>query len=123
MNDRALGLRPLTARSVVLSTLLGSHPPQMPVQSLVRVGGLFGIAEGTIRVALSRMTADGDLRQADGRYELTARLLGRQHQQDESRSPATRPWRGRWDVVVVDPASPSSVRSAIVGELKEPATG
>ena len=31
-------LRPLTARSVVLSTLLGSHPPRLPARYLVRVG-------------------------------------------------------------------------------------
>ncbi|MDQ3757078.1 MAG: PaaX domain-containing protein, C- domain protein, partial [Actinomycetota bacterium] len=45
--------RPLTARSVLLSTLLGAHPPELPVQVLVRSGELFGMAEGTVRVALS----------------------------------------------------------------------
>ena len=62
------GLRPLTARSAVLSTLLGAHPPRLPARSLVRVGELFGIAEGTIRVALSRMVAAGDLVQSNGDY-------------------------------------------------------
>ncbi|MBO2452974.1 PaaX domain-containing protein, C- domain protein [Actinomadura barringtoniae] len=89
-----LGLRPLTARSVVLSTLLGSHPPRLAARYLVRVGDLFEIAEGTIRVALSRMVAAGDLVQVDGTYELTERLLRRQARQDESRSPRTRPWDG-----------------------------
>jgi len=118
MNDRALGLRPLTARSVVLSTLLGSHPPRLPVQSLIRVGGLFGIAEGTVRVALSRMTADGDLLPVDGTYELTARLLARQHDQDETRSPATRTWRGRWDVVIIDrTVRPGAGKTALLGAL------
>ena len=68
------GLRPLTARSAVLSTLLGAHPPRLPARSLVRVGELFGIAEGTIRVALSRMVAAGDLTQVNGDYQLTRRL-------------------------------------------------
>jgi phenylacetic acid degradation operon negative regulatory protein len=96
-----LDLRPLTARSVVLSTLLGSHPPRLPVRHLVRVGELFGIAEGTIRVALSRMVAAGDLVQVDGAYQLTERLLRRQARQDESRSPHTRPWDGSWEIAVI----------------------
>ncbi|MEE1942858.1 PaaX family transcriptional regulator C-terminal domain-containing protein [Streptomyces sp. TRM 70361] len=94
--------RPLTARSVVLSTLLGHHPPALPARALVRVGEVFGIAEGTVRVALSRMVAAGDLVQrADGSYGLTARLLARQARQDDSRSPRTRDWRGVWEIAVV----------------------
>jgi phenylacetic acid degradation operon negative regulatory protein len=96
-----LGLRPLTARSVVLSTLLGSHPPRLAARYLVRVGELFDIAEGTIRVALSRMVAAGDLIQVDGAYELTERLLQRQARQDESRSPRTRRWDGSWEIAVI----------------------
>ncbi|MGK5448657.1 PaaX family transcriptional regulator C-terminal domain-containing protein [Streptomyces radiopugnans] len=99
---RALALRPLTARSIVLSTLLGHHPPALPARALVRVGELFGIAEGTVRVALSRMVAAGDLAQtADGSYGLTARLLERQARQDDSRAPRTRDWRGEWEIAVV----------------------
>ncbi|MCT2585381.1 PaaX family transcriptional regulator C-terminal domain-containing protein [Actinophytocola gossypii] len=114
------GLRPLTARSVVLSTLLGTHPPRLPARSLVQVGGLFGITEGTIRVALSRMVAAGDLRQVDGDYELTDRLAGRQARQDQSRSPATRPWSGDWEIVVVtadrrSPASRTAFRQTMAG--------
>ncbi|WP_328548634.1 PaaX family transcriptional regulator C-terminal domain-containing protein [Streptomyces platensis] len=97
----ALALRPLTARSIVLSTLLGHHPPRLPARALVRVGELFGIAEGTVRVALSRMVAAGDLRQTDGSYALTTRLLARQTRQDESRTPQTVPWSGGWEIAVV----------------------
>ncbi|WP_327223624.1 PaaX domain-containing protein, C- domain protein [Streptomyces platensis] len=97
----ALALRPLTARSIVLSTLLGHHPPRLPARALVRVGELFGIAEGTVRVALSRMVAAGDLRQTDGSYALTTRLLARQTRQDESRTPQTVPWNGGWEIAVV----------------------
>ncbi|MFI0355214.1 PaaX family transcriptional regulator C-terminal domain-containing protein [Actinomadura sp. 9N407] len=98
---KVLGLRPLTARSVVLSTLLGSHPPRLGARQFVRVGELFGIAEGTIRVALSRMVAAGDLVQADGAYELPERLVRRQARQDESRFPRTRPWEGAWEIAVI----------------------
>ncbi|GAA2415810.1 PaaX family transcriptional regulator C-terminal domain-containing protein [Streptomyces glaucosporus] len=94
--------RPLTARSIVLSTLLGHHPPALPARTLVKVGELFGIAEGTVRVALSRMVAAGDLDQrADGAYALTRRLLARQARQDDSRAPRTRDWRGEWEIAVV----------------------
>jgi phenylacetic acid degradation operon negative regulatory protein len=96
-----LEIRPLTARSVVLSTLLGVHPPRLPARYLVRVGDLFGIAEGTIRVALSRMVTSGDLVQADGAYTLRDRLLHRQARQDESRRPRTRTWDGSWEIAVI----------------------
>jgi len=96
-----LEIRPLTARSVVLSTLLGVHPPRLPARYLVRVGELFGIAEGTIRVALSRMVTSGDLVQIDGVYALTDRLLARQARQDDSLLPHTRPWDGTWEIAVI----------------------
>jgi phenylacetic acid degradation operon negative regulatory protein len=96
-----IGLRALTARSAVLSTLLGAHPPRLPARSLVKVGELFGVAEGTIRVALSRMVAAGDLAQQNGDYALTSRLIQRQARQDQSRAPAVRPWSGEWEIVVV----------------------
>ncbi|WP_141579976.1 PaaX domain-containing protein, C- domain protein [Actinomadura sp. WMMA1423] len=97
----SLEIRPLTARSVVLSTLLGVHPPRLPARYLVRVGELFGIAEGTIRVALSRMVTAGDLVQSGGTYALTERLLARQARQDEARLPPTRPWDGGWEIAVI----------------------
>ncbi|WP_433239053.1 PaaX family transcriptional regulator C-terminal domain-containing protein [Streptosporangium sp. CA-135522] len=99
--DDPLRLRPLTARSVILSTLLGTHPPRLRAGHLVRVGGLFGISEGTVRVALSRMVAAGDLGQPEGFYELGERLRLRQARQDESRSPSTRLWDGTWEVAIV----------------------
>ena len=87
--------------ALVLSTLLGSHPPRLPARHLVRVGELFGVAEGTIRVALSRMVTAGDLVQVEGEYGLSERLLQRQRRQDESRAPRTRPWDGAWEIAVI----------------------
>jgi phenylacetic acid degradation operon negative regulatory protein len=103
MNElrKTTGLRPLTARSVVLSTLLGAHPPELSARALVHVGGLFGIAEGTLRVALSRLVAAGDLTAEDGVYRLTGRLVERQRRQDESQAPHTHPWKGRWEMAIV----------------------
>ncbi|HEX4813937.1 MAG TPA: PaaX family transcriptional regulator C-terminal domain-containing protein [Nonomuraea sp.] len=91
----------LSARSAVLSALLGSHPPRLPARRLVRIGALFGIAEGTVRVALSRMVAAGDLIQEHRSYRLSERLVERQARQDESRDPHTRPWDGTWEIAVV----------------------
>ena len=53
--DRKTESRPLTARSLVASLLLGTVPPDLPGQRLVRVGERFGFSETAIRVALSRM--------------------------------------------------------------------
>ncbi|MFB9877421.1 PaaX family transcriptional regulator C-terminal domain-containing protein [Planobispora siamensis] len=101
-NEDPPDLRPLTARSVVLSTLLGAHPPHLKARHLVRAGELFGISEGTVRVALSRMVAAGDLGQTgDGSYRLGERLRERQARQDASRSPVTRAWDGSWQVAIV----------------------
>ncbi|MFF4620937.1 PaaX family transcriptional regulator C-terminal domain-containing protein [Nonomuraea jabiensis] len=118
----------LSARSAVLSALLGSHPPRLPARHLVRIGALFGIAEGTVRVALSRMVAAGDLLQ-DGRfYTLSQRLVERQARQDESRDPHTRPWDGTWEVAVVTaerraPADRAAFRATMtalrLAELRE----
>ena len=104
----ALGLQPLTARSVILSVLLGTHPPRLPVKVLVRTAELFGISEGTTRVALSRLAGDGDVVAEDRDYRLTARLLDRQRRQDEGHHPVTQPWTGGWEVAIASP----SVRSA-----------
>jgi phenylacetic acid degradation operon negative regulatory protein len=105
-------LPPLTARSVILSVLLGSHPPLLPVRSLVRTSELFGITEGTTRVALSRLVADAEVVADGSRYRLSDRLLARQRRQDEGRKPATRPWRGSWEMAVADPGLRAGVDRA-----------
>ncbi|WP_405578086.1 PaaX family transcriptional regulator C-terminal domain-containing protein [Streptomyces sp. NBC_01092] len=94
-------LRPLSARSVVLSLLLGLHPPELPVKDLVNSVEPFGIAGSTLRAALSRMVAAGDLRRADTVYGLSDRLLARQRRQDDAVHPGTRQWAGDWEMVVV----------------------
>jgi phenylacetic acid degradation operon negative regulatory protein len=91
----------MTARSVVLSVLLGAHPAWATASELIRLTADFGIKETTLRVALTRMVGAGDLiRSADG-YRLSDRLLARQSRQDEAMRPRTRAWRGYWHVVIV----------------------
>jgi len=93
--------RPLTARSVIASTLLGMKPPRLPTAILVRSCGLFGLNEGTTRVAISRMVAAGELTADEGGYHLTGPLLDRQVRQDESRRARAEPWNGKWTLAVV----------------------
>ncbi|MGH8917201.1 MAG: PaaX domain-containing protein, C- domain protein, partial [Actinomycetes bacterium] len=115
MHDRHLpAIKPLTGRSVVLSALLGYHPPAWPVSALVRVGALFDIAERTTRVARSRMVADGDLVADNGVYRLSERLVRRQARQEDSASPRSRSWSGDWEMAVVTtPARPQAERVAL----------
>jgi len=85
-----------TARSVVASLLLPLDPPAMSVRALLRCGELFGIAEGTVRVALTRMVAAGELARGGGRYHLTGAMLERHDRQRAARHPALAPWTGQW---------------------------
>jgi phenylacetic acid degradation operon negative regulatory protein len=92
----------LTARSVIASTLLGTEPPRLPGRVLVQVGALFGISEGTIRTALSRMVASGELTPEDRSYELSGRrLLERQARQTASRRATRHRWQGAWVMAIV----------------------
>jgi len=93
-------LRPLSARSLALSVLLGSHPPEMPARALVDLAELFGIPGGTMRTALSRSVANGEIAGTDGQYRLTERLLDRQHSQDVGRRSPPGRWDGRWHSVI-----------------------
>ncbi|TWV49309.1 PaaX domain-containing protein, C- domain protein [Streptomyces misionensis] len=95
------GLRPLSARSVVLSMLLAVHPPELPVRDLLRLVEPFGVGGSTLRAALSRMVAAGDLWRADAVYGLSDRLLARQRRQDDAVHPRTRAWHGDWEMVVI----------------------
>lgn len=112
--------RPLTARSVVASTLLGTDPPVLPVASLVRTGALFGLAEGTVRTALSRMVAAGEARSdGAGRYELTGSLIERQARQRAARVAATTAWDGDWlAAVVVTGARDATARAELRDSMR-----
>src|ERR1700682_3832219 len=127
--DRHLpSITALTARSVALSTLLGYHPPALPISALVKVGELFGIRDRAIRVALTRMVRDGDVTVGNGVYRLSERVLRRQAQQDALASPPTRRWTGGWEMAVVTSTNrPLAERVALrksmgryrMGELRE----
>lgn len=107
--------RPLTARSVIASTLLGVDPPRLPALALVRSGELFGLREGATRTALSRMAAAGEVVADDGHYALSGPLLDRHaRQQAARRLPVHSAWDGTWELAVVTAdRRPAAVRSAL----------
>ena len=86
----------------MLSVLLGLPTPRLAASSPARLAELFGIAPGTMRTAISRMLATGELAVVSGNYELRGeRLLARKQAQDIGRRPASDAWDGSWWVVTV----------------------
>ncbi len=124
----ARSLSRLTARSVVLSVLLGAHPAWATASELIRLTSDFDLRESTVRVALTRMVSAGDLvRSADG-YRLSDRLLERQRRQDDALDPRLRPWSGDWTMLVItsvgtDARTRAALRTSLqrnrFGELRE----
>ncbi|MFJ4468520.1 PaaX family transcriptional regulator C-terminal domain-containing protein [Streptomyces sp. NPDC089424] len=121
-------LRPLSARSVVLSLLLGAHPPELSARDLARAVEPFEVGGSTLRAALSRMTAAGDLLRTDTGYRLSERLLDRQRRQDDALDPRTRAWDGDWEMAVITvtgrgPAERADLRTRLgalrLAELRE----
>lgn len=118
----------LTARSVVLSVLLGAHPAWASASELITLTADFDIREPTLRVALTRMVGAGDLvRSADG-YRLSDRLLARQRRQDDALDPTLRRWDGTWTTLVItsvgtDAKTRATLRTTLHGkrfaELRE----
>jgi phenylacetic acid degradation operon negative regulatory protein len=118
----------MTARSVVLSVLLGAHPASASPAELLRLTADFGIREQTLRVALTRMVSAGDLVRDDDGYRLSDRLLNRQRRQDDALNPRTREWTGSWTTLVVtavgmDARARAALRNTLqarrFGELRE----
>lgn len=118
----------MTARSVVLSVLLGAHPAWARASELVRLTADFDLKEPTVRVALTRMVGSGDLVRSEDGYRLSDRLLARQRRQDDAINPSARPWDGTWTTLVVtsigvDARARAALRNTLqarrFGELRE----
>jgi phenylacetic acid degradation operon negative regulatory protein len=97
--------RPLSPRSLIASLLLRTPGATMRGARLVEWCALFGVAEGTTRVALSRMVERGELETRDGRYALAGRVEHRRAAQDWSLRPVLGRWDGEWRVAVVGSGS------------------
>ena len=124
----ARALRRMTARSVVLSVLLGAHPAWATASELIRLTEDFDIKEPTLRVALTRMVSAGDLVRSENGYRLSNRLLARQRRQDDAINPQLRSWDGTWTTLVItsigtDARTRAALRTTLqqsrFGELRE----
>lgn len=110
----------MTARSVVLSVLLGAHPAWATAADLIRLTGDFGIKEPTVRVALTRMVGAGDLVRSEDGYRLSDRLLARQARQDDAINPRQQPWDGTWTTLVITSVGTDArTRAALRNQLQD----
>lgn len=113
-------VRPLSARSIVLSLLLAVHPPELTAAQLVALGEVFDVPESTVRAALTRLVAAGDLERTDGVHRIGERLRARQRFQDAALDPPYRSWDGTWEtVVVVATGRAASDRAAFRLEMEQ----
>jgi phenylacetic acid degradation operon negative regulatory protein len=100
--NELIGNRPLSARSVLASALLGADESRLPVGQLINIASLFGISAGATRTCLWRMTSAGELSAEDGNYALAGRLLERRERVDEaSRMDEAADWDGTWELAIV----------------------
>lgn len=110
---------PLSARSVVLSLVLGAHPEPMTPAGLSRTATHFGVAPSTLRAAVARAAAAGDLVRDDAGYRLGARLLSREERQREAVEAVSALWDGQWELAVVVKSGRSGrERAALREELQ-----
>lgn len=121
-------LNRMTARSVVLSVLLGAHPAWASAAELIRLTADFDIKETALRVALTRLVGAGDLVRSSDGYRLSDRLLARQRRQDAAIAPKLHSWDGSWTTLIVtsvgaDARTRAALRKSLqeyrFGELRE----
>ena len=109
----------MTARSVVLSVLLGAHPAWATASELIRLTADFDLKEPTVRVALTRMVGSGDLVRSEDGYRLSDRLLARQRRQDDAINPQTQRWDGVWTTLIITSVgSDARTRAALRNTLQ-----
>lgn len=121
-------LRPVSARSAILTILLAANPPTLTSREICAATTRVGYAEATARVAASRMVSSGDMVREGRSYTLSPRLMERRRRVDAAVSPPLRDWTGDWELVVItavgrSPADRSDLRGELTGlglaELRE----
>ena len=88
-----------SAKSLILDLLETLRRGTMPVVALVEAGRLFGIAENSVRVALTRLLSAGSVeRDRRGRYRLSAESgpIGRRATSWRDLERRLRRWNGSW---------------------------
>lgn len=101
---------PLSARSAVLSLVLGSGPDGLTSAQLAAAAGHLAINPATVRVALTRAVAADELVRDGSRYRLGHRLLERRARQEAHAAVGT--WDGTWETAVVVGAGRSAADRA-----------
>ncbi|GGN95297.1 PaaX domain-containing protein, C- domain protein [Nocardia rhizosphaerihabitans] len=118
-------VRPVSARSALVRILIAADSPTMTSREICAATTAVGYPEATVRVAVSRMVAAGDLLRENRAYTLTPALRARR---TELAAPPTRPWTGDWEQVVVTatgrpPADRAALRATLLSlrlaELRE----
>jgi len=105
-------VRQPTPRSLIVDLLSTLRRGSMPVAALCQAGALFGIAEGSLRVALHRLQAEGRVESDErGQYRLGAAAAPVQSVVAGWREldRRTRAWNGRW--IAVHAAAPRRRRT------------
>ena len=95
-----------TAKSLVLDLLSTLRRGTMPVGAVLEAAALFGIAENSVRVALTRLTASGQVeRDRRGRYRMgaAARPIMRWATSWREIERRIRRWDGAWNGVLEGP--------------------
>jgi phenylacetic acid degradation operon negative regulatory protein len=94
--------RTMTARSVILSALIGFDGDSAAVGGILAFTNELGLQESAVRAALSRLSAAGELERTNGRYKLCPRLRSLQLRQEQAIHPTIKPWEDdQWNMVVV----------------------
>lgn len=107
---------PLSARSVILSLILGTPGRALTAAQLAVAARHIGINPATVRVALTRAVAADELVRSGPHYVLGPRLVDRRERQDAHESVV--PWDGTWEMaVVVTSGRPSGDRAALRDRL------
>lgn len=110
-----VAIRPVTARSALVRILIAAESPTLSSREICAVTTALGYPETTIRVAVSRMVASGELLRDRRAYTLVPALRARRSELDP---PRTRPWTGEWDQVVVTASGrPAADRAALRAAL------
>ena len=96
----------------MLSLLLGAHPEPISPSAMTRAGNYFGISASTIRAALSRAVAAGEVERSHAEYVLGDPLVERQRYQMEAIDDAETEWDGDWELAVVSVTGRSGAQRA-----------
>ncbi|MFF2084552.1 PaaX domain-containing protein, C- domain protein [Nocardia sp. NPDC058176] len=104
-------IRPVSARSALIRILIAADSPTMTAREICAATTAVGYPEATVRVAVSRMVAAGDLLRERRAYTLTPGLRARR---TELAAPHTVTWNGDWEQVLVTATGrPAADRAAL----------